>query len=473
AKAKAEAEAKAKAEAEAKAKAEAEAKAKVAAQSADHALAAPVGTDQKKRGLLKRLTGIFHKNKAVAPEQSASGPGNEEKKEAPGSPSPKPHLSFREQLAEKFKKERPLGEALTKGKFHYGIRFRFEDLNNGIEQDNSVITLRSFLGYTSRTYRNFSLSGEIEDIREVGGVVPGVTRAATGFDSVGNDPDSTELNKAFLKYEGLDKTQLYLGRQGVVLGDGRFVSNEPWRQNERTYDAFRITSQRWGGVTLEYLYINGINTTLGGNLVARDHVFHALYPNEILGDFEGTILLLNNEEATASDQTFALQWRGNTSLWLFGDNADIYLKAKAAVQTTEQFQTNYYHLSGDLAYRKWLFRGGLELLGSDTGQNGFEMPLGENHAFNGWNDVFSVTPDDGLINAWVGGQTEWLGLTAGGDYHQFASDFNRRRYGREIDLVLFKAFDEKNKIGIKMGSYHALNFSSDLSKFWFWFSFRN
>ena len=56
------------------------------------------------------------------------------------------------------------------------------------------------------------------------------------------DPESYEVNRFQLTNTSLPGTTLTLGRQRIVLDDQRFVGNVGWRQNEQTFDAFRIVN---------------------------------------------------------------------------------------------------------------------------------------------------------------------------------------------------------------------------------------
>ena len=54
------------------------------------------------------------------------------------------------------------------------------------------------------------------------------------------DPETTELNQAYLSFRG-GETILSAGRQRLVLDNARFVGEGAWRQNQQTFDA--LTAQ--------------------------------------------------------------------------------------------------------------------------------------------------------------------------------------------------------------------------------------
>ena len=59
------------------------------------------------------------------------------------------------------------------------------------------------------------------------------------------------------------------------------------------------------------------------------------------------------------------------------------------------YGTEYYNVELGANVKPFVLGAGYEVLGSDNGQ-GFRTPLATLHAFNGWADVFAVTPCAGL-----------------------------------------------------------------------------
>ena len=47
------------------------------------------------------------------------------------------------------------------------------------------------------------------------------------------DPEQTEVNRAYLRYRGISRLDIGLGRQRIVLDNQRFVGNVGWRQDSR------------------------------------------------------------------------------------------------------------------------------------------------------------------------------------------------------------------------------------------------
>ena len=78
------------------------------------------------------------------------------------------------------------------------------------------------------------------------------------------DPEDTELNQAFVKYDWKDaSTKIIAGRQRMKLDDDRFIGNVGWRQNEQTFDAVTFKSDLGDGVALLYSFIWDVNRIFG------------------------------------------------------------------------------------------------------------------------------------------------------------------------------------------------------------------
>ena len=119
-----------------------------------------------------------------------------------------------------------LEEALTSGKVNVDLRLRYEN----VDQDNALddadaLTLRTLLGYTTGTYQGFSAKVEMEDVRTVLGVddysVP-QSGVKPGQYSVIADPETTELDQAYLQYQNGVLTAK-LGRQVITYDNHSFI----------------------------------------------------------------------------------------------------------------------------------------------------------------------------------------------------------------------------------------------------------
>jgi len=115
-----------------------------------------------------------------------------------------------------------------------------------------------------------------------------------------------------------------------------------------------------------------------------------------------------------------------------------------------------------------------ELLGSDDGVAAFQSPLATGHIFNGFADVFLVTPPTGLQDYYVDvrykvpkteGRLSFLsGLLMIGQYHEFRSAVGSINYGSEFDFYAFLPIHEGWYAQFKYANYQADNFFTDTEK---------
>jgi hypothetical protein len=141
-----------------------------------------------------------------------------------------------------------LEAALAAGKVSGQLNLRYE----GVKEDNALdsaeaLTLRSALKYSTAGWRGFSAVVEVEDVRSLG--IDNYAVPVTGFNSgrysVIADPETTELNQAYLQYLQGGFTAR-LGRQDLRYDDQRMIGAVPWRQDYQSFDALSLSYQQAG-----------------------------------------------------------------------------------------------------------------------------------------------------------------------------------------------------------------------------------
>ena len=70
----------------------------------------------------------------------------------------------------------------------------------------------------------------------------------------------------------------------------------------------------------------------------------------------------------------------------------------------------------------------------------FQTPLGTNHLFQGWADLFLTTPRQGIRDTYVAGGAKLHKATFYGEYHWYRSDFGNIDFGPELDLAVSYPF---------------------------------
>ena len=366
-------------------------------------------------------------------------------------------------------------EALSKGKVYGDLRLRFEQ----VQQDNALrdaesLTLRTRLGYRTADYNGLSGLVEFEDVRNVAGLDSyNDTLGKNPNYSVIADPETTELDQAYLKYRLGDITGRF-GRQVITCDNHRFIGDVGWRQDRQTFDAARLTYTPSGNLEIDYAYLSQRNRIFAESqdLPSRDHILNVAYQSS-LGKLTGYAYLLEIDEGIENSlDTFGLRYVGRQDLESLG----IIYEAEYAIQESESggadFNAEYYKLNAGIDIAGVIVSAGLEVLGSDNGNYGFSTPLATLHGQNGWADQFLNTPLAGLEDASVSVKAPVAGGGLTLKYHDFtASDSpgGASDLGSELDMVYERKFAENYSAGIKYARYMAGDAAAgkvDTDKLW-------
>lgn len=324
------------------------------------------------------------------------------------------------------------------------LRARYEHAEQTGLRDADALTLRTRLGLTTTSWRGWQATVEAENIVAADGDAynqSGLNPGGAGRATVA-DPEVTELNQAFVRYEVGD-TALVAGRQRLVLDQARFIGDVGWRQNAQTFDAVSLVDRSFDQTTLTFAYLDRINRILGrdhsqGVWDSESYIAHAAYaglPAKTV--LTGYAYLLDFDQAPAQGTaTYGASVSGSPAL---RNGSILSYRAEFAWQTDHGSSTLDY-ATGYGAGELTLQRNGrslgvvAEMFGSDRGAS-FRTPLATLHAFNGWADLFTTTPADGLRDISLRGTTTLPGqIKFAARHHWFASENGDVRYGRELDL---------------------------------------
>ncbi len=387
------------------------------------------------------------------------------------------------------------------GTVQLDVRIRYEAVEQeNVKEDADALTLRTRLNFTTNSYSGFSGVIEFEDSRSLLGIdnYNNTNGLNTNY-SVIADPETTELDQAYLQYK-TDALTAKIGRQVITLDGHRFVGHVGWRQDRQTFDAVTVSYQFNKEMKAQYSYINKRNRIFANekDLDAKDHLVNLSYTTPI-GKLVGYgyLLEIDNDSANTnasnnSIDTWGISLNGSkaASDFLLGDgpqnNADgtqpsdikflysVELATQSLTSATADFDVFYTKLEAGAVISGITGKIGYESLGSDDGLYGFATPLATLHKFNGWADQFLATPSVGLddIYASLGGASfggKWLVV-----YHRFSADEATQTVddlGSEIDIQFSKTFGQYYSAGIKYAAYSAGDSEAgkvDTNKLWLW-----
>ena len=418
-----------------------------------------------------------------------------------------------------------LWQALSNGKPDLFVRYRFEAVDDErlpAVDEAYANTLRTAFGYSTGLFHGFGAHFQIEDVRVADdeaysdGGANGITTRATVV-----DPEGTEIQQANIRYRGLPRTTVWLGRQEIEHRAAplhRYVGNILWRQNWQTFDAVRVVNDSLPATHIDYAYIWNVNRIFGeDNSIAdrsdfhsNSHALNVTYAGFAWGKLETYAYLLDFDSNALATQalgsaTAGLRFQGQRDL--IAHSAKVLYTLEYARQVDHadnpaDIGVNY--VFGEFGLQQayagpWLeqltVKGGYERLEGDGPQavrggrvaRAFQTPLGTNHAFQGWADRFLLTPADGIIDITATGIAKIRGAQLMLAWHDFSADRDGYGYGTEWDVQLTRVFRERYTAGVKYADYQAddnrLNLARngaasagkqafDLAVFWTWVEFR-
>lgn len=404
-------------------------------------------------------------------------------------------------------------DALMKSKVSGNFRLRYEtvDLDSLTVKDASALTLRSRLGIETAPLQGFTAIVEFENTQILNSK-DHYAPESSGYAAI-VDPAVTEVNRAYLRYRGVPKLDVGLGRQRILLDNQRFVGNAGWRQDEQTFDAFTANYAGVPDWNFYYAFVNKVNGIAESGLVSNnvynfdidsaDSLFNIAYTGFVYGKLTAYYYQLNNEEKATAMRNVApnlnalnptLRYRNNDTAGMRFDGfyllpitlpVRLLYTAEYAKQDYGDYRgtpntakvdytTSYSLMDIGAGYASpvgmLVARVAQETLGSDTSHlgstlqmQGFQTPYGTKHAFNGWVDMFLNTPQGGLKDryATLSADLQPYGVKLMAVYHKYsevdgpAGGVGPRDFGTEWDFQALKQFGANYTLGVKYGNYKA------------------
>lgn len=372
------------------------------------------------------------------------------------------------------------------GKLLIDARYRFEHVDqDGFANDADAHTLRARVGF--QTGKVWDLQGLVEG--------EGIVHFTDDFNDTVNgnttypvvaDPEDFQINRLQIEYSGLPQTTITVGRQRINLDNQRFVGGVAFRQNEQTFDAARITNTSVENLALTYIYVNQINRIFGeesgqGSFEGDTHLFNAGYDIKDWGKLTGYAYLIDLEDAPQatipSTQTFGLRFAGKHPLTkditaLYGAE---YATQGDYANNPRSYDVDYWMLEGGLAAHGFKLVGGVESL-EGNGTDRFQTPLATLHKFQGFADVFLVTPANGIVDVYgtLGYETKienaepLTSVMAAVTYHDFEAERGGADLGDEIDIELTAKFGDHWAASVKYADYDGFGTGAfaDRQKLW-------
>lgn len=271
------------------------------------------------------------------------------------------------------------------------------------------------------------------------------------------EADVAKMSQGHISYKTGDVTGI-VGRKTLNLDNQRFIGSVGWKQNFQTLDLGAVAYAK-DDFSFIGAYVFGVNAIGDAGNETKGDIYGG---GTASGETESVVLNASYKVSDPLKLTAYAYMLGSHSdtygLALTGavpvsDGVKLNYRAEYAMQTDASLETknatkpkkdsDYLNLDVNANLDGLLLGVNYEVLGADDTvgvTRGFETPLATKHKFNGWADVFLITPDDGLVdmNLMVGYKNKELGLLKA-VYHDFSSDKGSTDYGTELDLLYKRA----------------------------------
>jgi hypothetical protein len=405
-------------------------------------------------------------------------------------------------------------EAITMGKPMTNFRLRYENVDQEGYQGTTAIakkldtaqawTLRSLIGWQTASFNNFSFAVQLSDVHEFTDDFNdrrdnqpehnnGTGSASLDKRQYPNivDPGYTDINQLYVDWTGIKDTKLRLGRQQLNLDNVRFIGDIGFRQNMQVFDGVSVLNKSIQNTEIfaaHFGKVRQITTKLRDGNIDMVNAKYRISPTEVLigygyfidvanlgqnggnptavsaaaqggnglggsSDTPASATNINPSETDASSKTFGIRLDGThvfNPTWKGLYTAE-YAKQDDYRGGNSLIDAHYFKLGGGIGYDTWSIRIDHEKLSSNDGKYAFQTPLGTNHLFQGWADVFLATPRQGMEDTFItlAGSIEKAKLYA--EYHVLKSDEHYQslngqlgnKYGTELDLSVTYPFTKE------------------------------
>jgi hypothetical protein len=376
--------------------------------------------------------------------------------------------------------------------YHYGhngaikfdLNYRYENVNedNRFAPTGTVLpaakqpltananTARLRLGYLTPTFVGFQAYAEYEGNLAMEDEYNNTLPNGNPLYSRVADPDRSELNQFWLAYSGIPDNLIKLGRQRIKLDDDRFIGNVGWRQMEQTYDSVLLThnNQTLFGLVVNAGYIANVQTFTGTTDNVQAPILNLNYKMGDYGNLIGYGYLLDYTEKAnyeKSSQTYGLRATccvKPLDSYKISDHFGLAYTAEWSHQSNygngpTGYEAERYNVMGGLSAYNIMFQGAMEQLDGSGLNKTFDTPLGTNHAFQGWADLFLTTPSNGIRDVFGTVMVPFQrgDLVVSGIYHAYTDDGGRYNYGDEWNFQAVQKFGKHYSLLAKYAYYHA------------------
>lgn len=352
------------------------------------------------------------------------------------------------------------------------LRYRYEHFDiDEAPGTSKASTARLAVSAKANMESGFSAFADFEAVEQIFEdeyAVPFITNPDTaGYPTIG-DPQGAEVNQAYLAYSNPTyKTQVRLGRQEIMLNNGRFISVSAWRQNHMSFNAGTFSISPTDALKIDYGYITRVLRVTGekasnGRANMESHFYNIAYSVKDVGVLKTYGVLLDfDTELTNSTDTFGARFEGNMPLSSMRLLATLdYAMQEDAGENPREIDQDYMLAEAGLQISGISYLVGYNVLEASSATDKFITPLA--HPHNGWTELFLNNPSlgdsHGLEATYLTATGKLPGTTNlffTGVYYLYAPDTGNADYGSELDFSLEYKGIAKTLLGWRFAQYMA------------------
>lgn len=381
------------------------------------------------------------------------------------------------------------------GQHELGMRTRFQEVNDKLLGDAQALTTRVKL--TS----NFTLDDFLSNGNQQWQLLlePNFVYAFNGGDynsvtvkkytSPIPDPDGFNWSKVYLGYTSDNDWQVTLGRQALAFDNERMIGAIEFWQTPQNFDAFKFDFNNQINWHVQYAYSTKVHRIFGQgsrSTIAKDDVRYGIVDQKSvneLGEHKLNAHLLNIEYKTEDNLSLSAYnyFVANKSQSKFSSNtfgvrlSDEFKPERLKYRYTAEFaiqkdvnhnpddyQAWYSLLEASIQYKSHIFQLSQEILSEDN-QQGFKTPLGTNHKFQGWADVFTGM-QTGLKDQYMSYRGRIKKLRWRAVLHHFKNYSTSSNIGDELDIELAYRATRKWEFKLVYANYKTKDGLDDFPK---------
>lgn len=353
-------------------------------------------------------------------------------------------------------------DAIMQGTSVSQLRFRYEYVDQDSKpEDANALTLQSLIGWQTASYFNTRLTAQLINVshlnqdfydNNLGKNKPSQLPTV-------QDPEITDINQLYLDYSGIPKTNIRLGRQIIRIDNTRFVGDIIFRQSSQVFDGVTVTNQALTNTEVLLGHYEHLRQSTGKYRNTNFDIAHIAYkylPKASIAAYGYFIDQPDTGQVTGvsnnSHQDIGLRFDGSVDIntdwrWL---HTFEFAKQTAYQGGSETIDVSYKKTGLGLGLKKWFARFDQEVLSSNGGLYAFQTPMATLHPFQGWTDLFTTTPKQGMIDRFITVGGVWNQWTLQSEWHQMLSDHRFQTptgtgndYGREWDVSVAYQYTPK------------------------------